>query len=229
MRLLASSDGYSSLQTFLCHCSIPIVALLSGDCACVATRSAIFCISRTSGQSLTTRFADGNSPVIIALLQRTIGDNDADAPESTAPLSTQIMALCATANFVSHSGYTHDFALSSGLSHALLRSLRSSKPAVRMMGATVIYNCSLHLRFDSLDHEDRDDVAIQYISALAECLPSEKNAPTRIRGDVDLSTSLQALLTLCTSCGIIYSSSSAISPGILHGKRGFSALASAWF
>ena len=81
---------------------------------------------------------DNDGAIIMdTLLHRVFGSATANGDAvSTAPMSVQIMALCATANFVSHLGVMHDFALSSKLASAVLSSIRSDKSAVRMMAAT---------------------------------------------------------------------------------------------
>lgn len=100
---------------------------------------------------------------------------------SDAPMSVQIMALCALSNVLAHGSVSHDLALNPHIIEYATRAVRSKMNPVRMMGATVMYNCALQLHYDSADAQDRDDVSVQMISALHEALVTESDGPSRYR------------------------------------------------
>ncbi|CEO99456.1 unnamed protein product (mitochondrion) [Plasmodiophora brassicae] len=116
-----------------------------------------------------------NQGLILQMLERTMSE------ASDAPMSVQIMALCALSNVLAHGSVSHDLALNPHIIEYATRAVRSKMNPVRMMGATVMYNCALQLHYDSADAQDRDDVSVQMISALHEALVTESDGPSRYR------------------------------------------------
>lgn len=101
-----------------------------------------------------------------------IPDSDAqddEKKELIAPTAVQVMALCTIANLFGSPSIASNLGKESKIIDMALSALRSEKERVRLMGATLLYNCSIYMP------KDDSDSVVESVALLAELIPGEKN------------------------------------------------------